>query len=147
MAALAAERDRMKAERDQLRLTAAFLGSRFVAEQSKLPGDIVAAYFGQHFEWNGDRLIAKLNGNPVIDPSTGDFASFDVALAEIVKKSPHRDAILRPDTRSQGPAGVNRPVWNGYLDPDVKPLSRAAFDGLNPREKMAFIKGGGKLVD
>lgn len=139
LAAVAAERDRLKAELHQERIARAFDRSPFVRDRLGIPAEIAAARFAPHFRIEGSRIVGEIGGAAITDPTTGDVADFDTAIAAVVASYPNRDAILRP---AGGAGGSGNGGQNSRAS-----MSRAAFDALPEEDRRAHIKSGGTLHD
>lgn len=117
--------------------------SRFIAEKSALPADLLLPIIGQHFAVDGDAVVAKRADGSVIysRSNPGKPADIDEALETLVSESPHRDHILKADQK--GGSGA-KPAGGAN---GAKTITRAEFDRLSPPERTAALKAGAKLTE
>lgn len=118
-----------------------FSRSKFIADRTSIPADMLEARFGASFRLNGGEVVAyDAAGNMVFSrKNPGNPAGFDEALEMLIAAHPHRDRILV----GGAPAGAGGGGGTG----GGGTLTRAAFDALSPVAKHAHVKAGGKVVD
>jgi len=119
--------------------------SKFVAEKSALPADLLLPIVGERFAVENGQVVAKNQHGAVIysRANPGVPAGLDEALEALVAESPHRDYILKADQKG-GTGG--RPGTSGTPAPQ-KTMTRTAFTALDPAARMAAAKEGVKLTD
>lgn len=117
-------------------IASSFAGSKFIAERTAIPSDLMQARFGDAFRLNDGKVVAyDQSGNLLFSRTNpGSPAAFEEALELLIEAHPNRDRILVGGA-SAGGGGVGRS------------LNRAAFDALAPGDRHAHIKAGGKVVD
>lgn len=147
------ELEQAKSAREQLEqqlhseiVGGSFARSKYIAEKLAIPGDMVQAAFGKHFKVVGGKLQAvDAAGNPLYSRAKpGAYADFDEALEILIDQYPHKDSILKADTRSGSGAPTNSGV-NG--SGGKKTLPRMAFEQLSPSDQMAHVQAGGTVTD
>jgi hypothetical protein len=170
------ELEKLKAENAELReklektqaqhalssaLTQAFSVSRFIAERSKMPVDIVQSTFGKSFALEDGKLVARDKaGNRMYSRTrAGELATVDEALEQLIGAHEHRDAILRRPGESGGTredAGASKSAismtaqekaafigkhgldaWNKKVAADYKPADKL-FGGTLPERTAAI---------
>lgn len=134
------ETEKLRAQHAQDRISAAFSGSKFIGEKLAIPGDMVMAAFGRHFEYQDGKIVAKdANGNQIYSKSNpGEIASFDESIERIVETYPHRDSILKGSGQSGSGAGA--PNGGG----NVRTITREQFSQLNPADQAKYAQSAGK---
>ncbi|WKN20819.1 DUF6651 domain-containing protein [Azotobacter vinelandii] len=122
----------------------AFTRSKLIAEKFAIPADLVQARFGQQFKIEDGKVVAYDQASNKIFSRTkpGEVADFEEALETLVDQYPYRDHILK----ASGANGGGAPAGNGG-NPGKKTLNRAAFDQLDPAEKVAHVRSGGAVID
>lgn len=137
------EAETLRKQHAQDRIGAAFSGSKFIGEKVAIPGDMVQAAFGRHFEYDNGKIVAKdQNGNQIYSKSNpGEIASFDEALETLVQQYPHRDSILK----GSGQSGSGAQPGSG--GGNIRSISRDQFSSMPPSEqsKMAAAAGKGEI--
>ncbi len=126
------ERDALKNELTQERLTTAFGRSKFIQEKLAVPVDIVQARFGTNFQIEDGRVYAKgSDGNRIYSRARpGEVADFDEAMEILVDAYPHRDTILKGSGASGGGASGGGIAPNGK-----RQITRAQFQAMPPMEQ------------
>jgi len=113
----------------------AFSGSKYILENLAMPADIAQAYFGKHFEFDNNNLVAKDHmGNVIYSrQNPGDVATFDEAIEQIVNSYPQKDSILK----ASGHAGSGS---TGETESGGKrSFNRAQFDKMSPKDQKAVV--------
>jgi hypothetical protein len=132
-----AERDTLRSELTQEKIGNAFGKSKFIGDKLAIPVDLVQARFGSNFSIKDGKIQAKgPDGNPLYSKAKpGELAEFDEALEILVDGYSQRDSILKGSGASgSGATGSTKTVGG------KKTMTRTAFDGLSPAEKMAAAK-------
>lgn len=131
------ERDSLKNELHQEKLSTAFNRSKFIADKLAIPVDLAQARFGSNFSIEENKIRAKgSDGNPVYSRARpGEIADFDEALEILVDSYPYRDSILKGTGASGGGASGSGGGAGGK-----RQLTRAAFDTLGPAEQVKAAK-------
>lgn len=138
-----AERDRLAQQLHHEIVGGSFLRSKFIADKVAIPAEFVQARFGEAFKVEGGRLVAYADGAKLFSRSNpGELAGFDEAIELLIERHPQRDSILKGSGANGGGA-----TGGGNGGGAGKSLPRAAFEALGPGERMAHIKGGGKITD
>lgn len=119
--------------------------SKFVAEKSALPADLLLPIVGQHLAVENGQVVAKRADGSVIYSRTnpGSPAGLDEALETLVSESPHRDHILKA-TQKNG-SGAAPGATGGAAG--VKTMTRSQWNGSDQATRAAFAKEGGTVVD
>jgi hypothetical protein len=131
------ERDSLKSELHQEKMSTAFNRSKFIQDKMAIPVDLAQAKFGSSFAIEEGKIIAKdSSGNRVYSRSRpGEIADFDEALEILVDSYSYRDNILKGSGASGGGAGGSGGGTGGK-----KQVTRAQFDAMAPAEKIAAAK-------
>ena len=134
-----AERDNLKGALDKEIIGGSFNRSKFIAEKLAIPPDLVESRFGKAFSLEEGRIVAKDSTGQLIysRAKPGEVAGFDEALESLVDNYPHRDTILKSSGASGSGAGGN---GSGALIGGKKPITRAAFDALEPSAQAAAAR-------
>lgn len=112
-----------------------FNRSKFIADRSAIPADLMQARFGSQFKVEDGKIIAYDNaGNKIFSRSKpGEVAEFDEALETLVDQYPYRDQILKGSGASgMGAQGGAQGVGSGGR----KTITRADFAKLSPTDQM-----------
>lgn len=119
--------------------------SKFVAEKSALPADLLLPIVGQHLAVENGQVVAKRADGSVIYSRTNPSspAGLDEALETLVSESPHRDHILKATQKSGSGAQPGAPG----KDPSAKTIPRAEFDRKTPVERREILSSGVVPVD
>ncbi len=120
---------------DDMRLSSAFGGSKFVAEHVNAPVDMVRSTFGNNFKVENDTLVPyDANGNKIYSAERpGEVAGFEEGLKILIHSRDDKDSLLLTKPRSgSGNEGGGGAPGQG------KTLSRAEFAALQPHEQAAF---------
>jgi hypothetical protein len=119
--------------------------SKFAAEKSALPADLLLATFGQQLTVENGVVVGKrADGSPIYSRANpGQLASLDEALETLVSESPHRDHILK--ATQKGGSGAQPGAPGGQ--PQKQTMPRAQFDALDHGSRAEFAKAGGSVVD
>lgn len=119
--------------------------SKFIAEKSALPADLLLKTFGDFFAVENGRVVAKRADGSVIYGRTNPAnpADIDEALETLVSESPHRDYILK--ATQKGGSGAQPGTGGGAAG--RKTMPRAQFDQLDHGARAAFAKEGGQVTD
>ncbi len=129
------------AERDKHKVATLFHQSEYVRNNMEMPAGMIADYFGKYFKLDGDTVTAAdENGVIYSRERIGELAGFDEALDIILGNHHLRGAVMKP-ARERSAAKHQAPGQ----PPASKVMPRASFDAMNPRQKMSFMKSGGRL--
>ncbi len=122
-----------------------FLNSAFIKANVAVPPDMIEAVFGHRFKVTEDDKVIALgeDGSPMLsEKKLTEVADFEEALELMIKKYPHKDAILKI---KQNPGGgmisggrgiANTPEGLKLADKNTSPAER-----LNAARKLAAIRG------
>ena len=122
-----------------------FLNSAFIKENVAVPPDMIEAAFGNRFKVTEDDKVIALgeDGSPMLsEKKLTEVADFEEALELMIKKYPHKDAILK---NKQNPGGgmnsggrgiANTPEAQKLADKNTSPAER-----LNAARKLAAMRG------
>lgn len=122
-----------------------FLNSAFIKENVAVPPDMIEAAFGNRFKVTEDDKVIALgeDGSPMLsEKKLTEVADFEEALELMIKKYPHKDAILK---NKQNPGGgmnsggrgiANTPEGQKLADKNTSPAER-----LNAARKLAAMRG------
>jgi len=120
----------------------------FSGEKPKtlLPPDMAADYFSKHFKVEGDEsnpvVVGYLNGEKILSrENIGEPADFHEAIAVIIENYPMKDRIMRETAGGSGAGGNTGGSGSGSS------MTRSEFNQKSPTEQVAFIQGGGSVVD
>lgn len=121
-----------------------FARSKYIADKLAIPADMVQAAFGNRFKVAEGKLAATLpDGSPIYSRANpGKPAEFDEALEILIDVYPHKDSILKADNKP----GSGAPI-NGNGKTGNRSITRAAFDSLDARGRMAHVGSGGTVTD
>lgn len=122
----------------------AFARSKFLADRVAVPAELIEAQFGRAFKVEDGKVRAyDANGNPIYSRrNPGANAEFDEALEILVDQFPAKDRILKAD---QKPGGGS-PSGSGG-GPAQRTMTRAAFEGLTPAQRVEASRSGVTLTD
>lgn len=134
-----AETATVRGELNGLRLTTAFQGSKYIAENLVIPHDIAQAQFGKHFVYENGKFVAKgADGNPIYSgKNAGQLAEFDEAMEMLVKTYPSADKIVK-GANNQGSGNDGK---GGGGQGGVVTLNREAFAALPPNKQAEHAAG------
>lgn len=143
------ERDGLRTELDNLRLTNAFASSQFIKDRVAVPPDMFFATFKDRFKIENGKLIPqKADGSGALysEKRHGEIADVDEAFELMLKDHPHRDSILKAaQSKGSGNSG------GGGNQPGSGQMRRSEFAALRGAEhaaKVAELRNGTlKLVD
>lgn len=92
-----AETKTLQTKYDTEKINSAFGASEYIKDKLAVPSDMAQATFGHHFVFkDGVMTPVDASGNTIYsDENPGEDATFDEAMAKIVKAYPHRDSILK----------------------------------------------------
>ncbi|MEC7119844.1 MAG: DUF6651 domain-containing protein [Pseudomonadota bacterium] len=143
---IVAERDRLFGELRKEKIGGSFARSKFVSDNLTIPPDFVEARFGNHFELEDGKVVAKFpNGEKIFSRARpGELADFDEALSELVGQYSQKDQILKGTSGSGGGAGGGQ---GGQGGGGKKSMKRGDFDALDPAAKAAHVNSGGAITD
>lgn len=122
-----------------------FLNSAFIKDNVAVPPDMIEAAFGGRFKVTEDDRVIALgeDGSPMLsERKLTEIADFEEALELMVKKYPHKDAILKSKQSSgggmnQGGRGIaNTPEAQALANDKTSPAER-----LNAARKVAAMRG------
>lgn len=132
------ERDKYKADLDTAVLGGSFARSKYIADKLAIPGDLVEARFGKHFEVKDGKPVAKdAAGNPIYSRTRpGELADFDEAIESLVGAYPQKEHILK----GSGGKGSGAPQSPGGAPGGPKTVTRTVFDAMDPIAKAAAGK-------
>jgi len=119
--------------------------SKFVAEKSALPADLLLPIVGQHLAIENGQVVAKRADGSVIysRANPGAPASLDEGLEILVSESPHRDHILKATQKG----GSGAQPGTGGAGAQKQTMARAEFDLKSPVERKAILSAGVVPVD
>lgn len=119
--------------------------SKFAAEKSALPADLLLASFGANLAVEGGKVVGKRADGSLIysRANPGQLADLEEALETLVSESPHRDYILKATQKGGSGAQPGNPGGSAT----GKTMPRGQFDGLDQAARAAFAKEGGTVVD
>ena len=122
-----------------------FSRSKFIAEKLLIPPDMAEHRFGSSFKIEDGRVVAHdQHGNKIYSKTNpGEVAGFEEALTSLVDAYAYKDSIFKGSQSSGSGAGSG----SAGAGMGAKTMVRTQFEELNDAERMAFIKGKGKVVD
>jgi hypothetical protein len=131
------ERDSLKNQLHQEKLSTAFNRSKFIQDKLAIPVDLAQARFGSNFAIDDGKIRAKgADGNLVYSRARpGELAEFDEALEILVDSYPYRDNILKGTGASGSGAGGSGGSAGGK-----KQVTRAQFDAMTPTDQIKTAK-------
>ena len=117
--------------------------SKFVAEKSALPADLLLPIVGERLAVENGKVVAKRADGSVIysRANPGSPADLEEALETLVAESPHRDYILK--ATQKGGSGA-QPGAGGATGKKTMPA--AEFDKLDPKGQAARMAEGYTLT-
>jgi hypothetical protein len=95
-------------------------------------------------EENGEYVDRVIDGAKNV--RIGDAKGTPMTVAQLVEEM-GKNPVFAPAFRASGAGGSGAGPNGGGGGDSKKTMTRAAFDKLDPAEKMAFSTGGGKLTD
>lgn len=122
-----------------------FLNSAFIKDNVAVPPDMIEAAFGHRFKVTEEDKVIALgeDGSPMLsEKKLTEIADFEEALELMVKKYPHKEAILKNKQNpgggmnSGGRGNANTPESQKLADPKLSPAER-----LNAARKLAAMRG------
>lgn len=139
------ERDTLKKALHDEKIGGSFARSKFIAEKTVVPADMIQAHFGRHFSIEEGNIVAKdAHGNQIYSKSNpGNPAGFDEALEIIVDQYPHKEHILK----GTGAGGGGSKPGNGNGSGGEKTISRSDFESLSHPDRNAKIADGFTISD
>lgn len=144
-----AEKDKaiseLRNQMDRLALDNDFSKSEFIKNQIAIPADMFRASFERNFSVENGRTVAKdSNGNPIYSTKNpGQLADVDEALAILVDRYPHKNAILKGGNQSgSGSNGGGSASGGG-----PRLIKRADFVKMSPvqQQDIASKAGAGEV--
>jgi hypothetical protein len=111
----------------------------------KIPHDVATAFFGDHFQLQGGKLVAldKLGIQRYSQTRFGEAATFDEAFAQIVDSYKDKAMILKePDAPAPG-----QPGQSGARGRNGPTITRPQFDAMPPATRAKFMSEGGCIGD
>lgn len=119
--------------------------SKFIAEKSALPADLLLPIVGQNLAIENGQVVAKRADGSVIYSRTdpGKPAGLDEGLEILVSESPHRDHILKATQKS----GSGAQPGTGGAGAQKQTMGRKEFDSKTPIERKALLSAGVVPVD
>jgi hypothetical protein len=144
---LMADREALQGHLNNEIIGGSFARSKFIQDKLAIPMDLVQAAFGKNFKVEDGKLVAvDAQGNKVFSRARpGELADFEEAIGTLVDQYPNRDHILK-STGSSG-SGASASAGGSGGGDGSKKITRAAFDQLNPMEKMQVFKTGVAVTD
>lgn len=131
------ERDKLLDENKQEKLGNAFGRSKVIADKLILPADAVRKLFGDHFQVEDGKIVAKDKHGNIINSRTrpGEPADFDEAMETVIEAYPYKDTILK----GKGSSGDGKPSGGGSGGGGggKRSMTREQFNALPPEEQMA----------
>lgn len=129
-------------------LSAAFNGSKFIADNIAIPADMFQASFAKNFKVeNGNIIPLDSKGEPLYSKKRfGEIADFDEGISIIVDGYTHKDRILKaPSGGGSGSGGGGGGRGAGSV------VRRSDFEGMTPADQAAVAakmsKGEVQIVD
>lgn len=119
---------------DDTVLTAAFSGSKFIAESINIPADMFQASFAKNFQVRDGNIVpVGADGKEIYSKKRlGEIADFDEAASILVDSYAHRDAILKaPQKGGSGNTGQGGNRATGSI------MKRSEFAALSSAEQAA----------
>lgn len=109
----------------------AFLNSAFVKDELVMPPAKVRQVYGEHFEIDGDRIVAfdkpkGKDGRTKLVDGSGEPMSFEAAMAKIIESDPDRDNLKKAKMR----AGSGSHTNNDVRDKDNKQGTGGELKGM-----------------
>ena len=131
-----AARAKLQGEYFSEKISAAFSGSKFIADKVAIPADMLRAQFGDRFKIEEGRIVPyDASGNKIYSRAKpGELADFNEGLETIVDSYAHRDAILK-GTGSSG-SGARQSNGNGTAG---KTVTKAAFDSMSYMDQAKLM--------
>lgn len=111
----------------------AFSNSEFVRNELVMPPSKVRQVYGQHFEIEGDRIVAfdkpkGTDGRTKLVDGSGEPMSFEAAMAKIIETDPDRDNLKKAKMKPGAGSNTNSDVRNKGTENqntgEVKGMSR-----------------------
>ena len=120
-----------------------FAESKFIAENMLISPAHARKIYGDRFEFEDGRPVAKDASGSLIYSSSkpGEPADFDEAFAAIVNADPAKDQILK----GRGQTGTG--ATGGGAGGNPKTKTNEEFQAMGAKERSTFMAGGGTLVD
>lgn len=122
----------------------AFSNSQFVREELVMPPSKVRQVYGQHFEIEGERIVAfdkpkGTEGRTKLVDGSGEPMSFEAAMAKIIDTDPDRDNLKKAKMKAGSGSGTNNDVRDKGKEkaptpPEAKGMSRMLL-ALEDRKK------------
>lgn len=137
--ALSAERDKVKQDFFNEKVGGAFARSKFIAEKTAVPPDMLQAMFGGRFKIENGKIVGQaLDGQPIYSRTKGgELAEFEEAIEILIDGYPNRDAVLKGTGSGSGARNGNGGGGNG------KTMTRGEFDKLDPVSKATKMREPG----
>lgn len=95
------------------------------------------------FDENGNPRIMSVDGSK---PLAGSGADGYATIGDLAKELAASD-MGQLFVKDSGQSGGGKPPASQNGKPQTKTATRAQFDGMSQRERMAFIKDGGKVIN
>jgi len=110
--------------------------SKFAAEKSALPADLLLATFGQQLTVENGVVVGKRSdGSPIYSRANpGQLASLDEALETLVSESPHRDHILKATQKGGSGAAPGTPGAAGAK----QTITRTQYESMPPKDQASI---------
>lgn len=137
------ENETLKGELHGEKIGGAFARSKFIADKSAIPADLVQARFGQHFKLEDGKVVAvDQAGNKLYSKANpGNPADFEEALELLVDAYPYKDQILKGTGHGGGGAQHDKGGGGGS-----KTITRSEFGKLSPNDQMKKVTSDGFTV-
>lgn len=123
---------------DNMRLQGAFNGSKFIADKTIVPPDMLQAMFGNRFKYDPatGRMVGKnLNGTDIFSGvNGGQLADVDEALAIIISDYGAKDKILK----GNGHTGTGNGGDASGGNVGKRTVSREQFEALDATQRSAL---------
>jgi hypothetical protein len=136
---LTGERDSYRDALFSEKVGGAFSRSKFIADKSAVPADMLQALFGGRFKVEEGNVVGHdPSGNKIYSRSKpGEIAGFEEALEQMVDAYAYRDNILK-GSNSSGSGAQHSRNGNGA---GGKTMTQAQFDALSPMDQAKAMSG------
>lgn len=117
----------------------AFGNSQFIAKEMNLPTGKTRTLFGEHFEFDGERVVgydkpAGKAGRAILVDGSGSPLAFDAALEKLVKADPDAENLLKSKMKTGAGSGSEKRVTPPREEVQLTGLQRIRA-GLTARGK------------
>lgn len=110
---LAAERDGLKRQIEEMSIGGAFTGSKFISDELVLTPAKARVIYGGHFDVVDGAVVAfdkprGTEGRTQLVDAAGEPLGFDAALRKLIDKDPERDHMLRSKAKPGAQSGSEK---------------------------------------